>query len=349
MIVPIGDRGVLFPGRQWRTLAPDHSAAGSRAHDDEVCALTPSPHEQGCARGGRHSARPAWAGPGRLSGEARPPAAALPCRRRGGLCCPARECADGGRARPTVCDREQGGRGRDHRDRRDRQGDTRRLYPSAHDTQSHHQCRAQSETALRYRKGPCADLNLGRSPGTACEPPGGAVRLVCRLCRIRAKESRQAQLRVRRQRNASACHHGTAVAAERDRCRPHPVSRSGAGHDRSAGWPGAAQDGHLRHRQPARGRWQAACACLCETRALGIDAERADGGRDGACRIRGHPVDRPACDRGATRDPCARSGRAPQARRRRPRWQHARSIWRADHQGNQGVRDLAQSSKITLD
>ena len=176
MIVPIGGRGVLFPGRQWRTLAPDHPAAGSRAHDDEVRALTPSPHEQSCARGGRHRARRAWAGPGRLSGEARPPAAALPCRRRGGLCCPARECADGGRARPTVCDREQGGRGRDHRDRRDRQGDTRRLYPSAHDTQSHHQCRAQSEAPLRYRKGPCAGLDLGRSPGTACEPSGGAVR-----------------------------------------------------------------------------------------------------------------------------------------------------------------------------
>ena len=34
---------------------------------------------------------------------------------------------------------------------------------------------------------------------------------------------------------------------------------------------------------------------------------------------------------------CARSRRAPQARRRRPRGQHARSIRRADHQGNQGV------------
>jgi tripartite-type tricarboxylate transporter receptor subunit TctC len=50
------------------------------------------------------------------------------------------------------------------------------------------------------------------------------------------------------------------------------VSHPAAPFDSFAGWPGTAQDGHLRHRQPARGRWQAACACLCETRALGIDA-----------------------------------------------------------------------------
>ena len=145
--------------------------------------------------------------------------------------------------------------------------------------------------------------------------PAAPFDSLCRLCRLRQEESRQAQLRVRRQRHASACDHGIAAAADRHRGRPHPLSRRGAGHDRSAGRPGAAQDGHLRHRQPARRRRQAPCARLCEPRALDTDAERADGGRDGACRIRGHPVDRhdgaggnatadhrQACDRGAARD-----------------------------------------------
>ena len=227
---------------------------GSRTNDDKVRAPVRPAHEQSDARGRRPRARHAWAVLGGLSGEAHPPAAALPCRRRGGLCRTARERADGGRAWPPLRDREQGWRGRDHRDRRDRQGGARRLHCSAHHAQSHHQCRAQSKASLRSRQGPRAGLALGRSTGIAGEPSRSAVRLVCGLCRVRQEEPWQAQLRVRRQWNASAREHGIAVAADRHRGRPHPVPRCGPGHDRPARRPGAAQDGHLRHRQSARGR-----------------------------------------------------------------------------------------------
>ena len=91
----------------------------------------------------------------------------------------------------------------------------------------------------------------GRGAGIAGEPSGGAVRRLYRLRRLRQEESRQAQLCLGRQRHAAAYEHGIAAAAHRHRGRPYPLSRRGTRHDRPARRPGAAQDGHLRHRPPA--------------------------------------------------------------------------------------------------
>ena len=107
----------------------------------------------------------------------------------------------------------------------------------------------------------------------------------------------------------------------RRRGRAYPLSRRRAGDDRPAGRPGAAQDGHLRDRQPARRGGQAARARLCGAGAFSADAGCAHRRRDGTARLRGRAVDghrgagrnAAAGDREARRGGQARGRRTPES------------------------------------
>ena len=108
----------------------------------------------------------------------------------------------------------------------------------------------------------------GGSARAAGEPSGSAVHGLQGLHRLRQGQSRQAELFLGRQRHAAARDDGIAAARLRHRGRAYPVSRRRARDDRPAGRTGAAQDGHLCDREPARRGRQAARARLCGAGAL---------------------------------------------------------------------------------
>ena len=148
-----------------------------------------------------------------------------------------RRRAHGEGARPADRDRQPARRRRDRRHQRGREGRSRRLHAADHDARASDQHHAAEEAALRFDRG----LRAGRPDGHHQLHPGGASLVADHRSavarRIPEGESRQGELRLRRNGKPDASRARAVQVADRRAGQPRALSRRGGGaerHDRRA-------------------------------------------------------------------------------------------------------------------